>query len=93
MLKISLEEYKTSSQYLYLFDALIKAKIVLNRDAFLESLKINPSTYRRTKESEGKSGIKIVNKLACYFGLSTVKNDFITSFEKLVNNIIFEKRG
>lgn len=90
MIKISLLEYKTSSQYLYLFDAIIKEKIVINRDAFLEILKINPGTYRRAKNSEQKTGVKIVGKLSSYFNLAIVSKEYIHRLESLLNDIIYE---
>lgn len=90
MIKLNLDEYKHSSQYMYLFDAIIKEKIIINKDAFLISQEIAPTSYRRARNSEQKVGEEILKNLSKYFGLRLVDESFIVKLEKLTNNIFFD---
>lgn len=90
MIKISLDEYKKSSKYLYLFDVVIKERTFYNKDAFLSSLEIAPTSYRRARSTEQNIGFEIVGKLAEYFNLKNIDDNFIEEIEKMVNEVFFD---
>ena len=72
MKDIKLSEYQNTSIYFHLFDVVIKNKN-LNKDEFLISIGISPSSYRRARKSEQAIGKEIVKILADYFNYSTNK--------------------
>ena len=55
MRRIDLKEYLKSMKLLLVFDALIKGEII-NKDAFLETKGIAPSSYRRARAKDQKVG-------------------------------------
>jgi hypothetical protein len=88
MIKIELSEYKNNIKYLQLFEILIKEKYS-NKDEFLTSIKITPSTFRRAKEGNSKHSSQIVRTLANHFNLKYVDDSLIDKLEKKLNKIYF----
>lgn len=89
MNKIDLKDYLQNKQYLLLFDIIIK-KNVPNKDIFLESIDISPSTYRRSKTIEQKKGKKIINTLCNYFEMKTVTNEEVMQAEIYLNKLYYD---
>lgn len=88
MIKIDLSEYKNNIKYLQLFEVLIKEKHS-NKDEFLTSIRITPSTFRRAKEGNSKHASQIVRILANHFNLKYVDDSLIDKLEEKLNNIYF----
>lgn len=74
MKDIKLSEYQNTSIYFYLFDAIIKNKN-LNKDEFLISIGISPTSYRRARKSEQAIGHEIIKILADYFNYRLLTHD------------------
>lgn len=89
MNKIDLKDYLQNKQYLLLFDIIIK-KNVTNRDIFLESINISPSTYRRAKVSEQNHGTIIVDILCEYFNIKKVSNEEVIQEEIYLNQLYYD---
>lgn len=86
MKDIKLSEYQNTSIYFYLFDAIIKNKN-LNKDEFLISIGISPTSYRRARKSEQAIGHEIIKILADYFNYRLLTNEEISNMEILFTNI------
>lgn len=86
MKDIKLSEYQNTSIYFYLFDAIIKNKN-LNKDEFLISIGISPTSYRRARKSEQAIGKEIVKILVDYFNYRLLTNEEISNMEILFTNI------
>lgn len=86
MKDIKLSEYQNTSIYFHLFDVVIKNKN-LNKDEFLISIGISPSSYRRARKSEQAIGKEIVKILADYFNYRLLTNDELSNMEILFTNI------
>lgn len=86
MKDIKLSEYQNTSIYIYLFDAIIKNKN-LNKDEFLISIGISPTSYRRARKSEQAIGHEIIKILADYFNYRLLTNEEISNMEILFTNI------
>ena len=72
--------------YFYLFDAIIKNKN-LNKDEFLISIGISPTSYRRARKSEQAIGHEIIKILADYFNYRLLTHDELSNMEILFTNI------
>jgi hypothetical protein len=95
MKKIDLSLYKNIEQYFIFYDIEIK-KNKLNKDEFLESNGISPSSYWRTKKNGSKIGYEILEKLNNIFLYKMINDDIIDNIEKGLNRIYFNvyyKRG
>ena len=91
MKRINLKEYSKSMKLLLVFDVLIKTEILaINKDAFLESKSIAPSSYRRARTKEQKVGDEIVHTLSKHFELKLCNDSYIEQLETLVSNIYFD---
>ena len=86
MKDIKLSEYQNTSIYFYLFDVVIKNQN-LNKDEFLISIGINPTSYRRARKSEQAIGHEIIKILADYFNYRLLTNEEISNMEILFTNI------
>lgn len=86
MKDIKLSEYQNTSIYFYLFDAIIKNKN-LNKDEFLISIGISPTSYRRARKSEQAIGHEIIKILVDYFNYRLLTNEEISNMEILFTNI------
>lgn len=86
MKDIKLSEYQNTSIYFYLFDVVIKNKN-LNKDEFLISIGISPTSYRRARKSEQAIGHEIIKILADYFNYRFLTNEEISNMEILFTNI------
>ncbi len=86
MRKIKLDEYKSSSIYLNFFDILIKDNYS-NKELFLESINISPSSYRRAKLDLSKTSDKIAPILCEKFNISMLTNEEIDVEEKFLSDI------
>ncbi len=53
MVQISLTDYLQTKMFFQLFDALLKEELI-NKDYYLESIGISPSSYRRAKMKNKK---------------------------------------
>ena len=91
MKRINLKEYSKSMKLLLVFDVLIKTEILaINKDAFLKSKSITPSSYRRARTKEQKVGDEIVHTLSKHFELKLCNESYIEQLETLVSNIYFD---
>lgn len=88
MKKISLLSYKNISTYLEVYDTIIK-KEYNNKDKFLKSIGISPSSYRRAKNSENKVLTKIVKTLNDCFNYNSIDNEELKYLENKINQIYF----
>lgn len=86
MYKICFKEYYNASQYLILFDLLMKLQ-GLNKDNFLMSIGISPTSYRRARASNQKIGYKIVKILADYFDLKMITSEEVEETDKFLNKV------
>ena len=89
MRQISLQIYKESKQYLGLLEIIIKNQC-MNKDEFLLSHKISPTSFRRARSSEQKVGVEIISKLAKIFDYRIYTEEEIDQIELLVNQIYNE---
>ncbi|MFI3251708.1 MAG: hypothetical protein R3Y60_01070 [bacterium] len=93
MKKIKLDEYKEDSIYFYLFDKLIKDKYQ-NKDEYLNSIDISPSTYRRARLNASNISNELLIKLCSEFNLNNINKSDIDELEeyinKLYNNIYYK---
>lgn len=85
-MEINLERYLDSKQCLLLFDVLIKEN-VKNKDLFLESINISPSTYRRSKRTEQKMGKNIVKELCEYYNIKLLTREEIVHEQMYLTQI------
>ena len=88
MKRIDLSEYKNNIKFIKLFEILIKEKYS-NKDEFLTSIKITPSTFRRAREGDSKHSSQIVRTLANHFDLKYVDNKLIDELEEKINRLYF----
>ena len=70
----TLNEYKSSSQYILFFEGLIKQEKV-TKDAFLSDLGISTSSFRRSKLEDSKIGQQIIKILAEHYKVNLVNED------------------
>lgn len=89
MHQISLQVYKESKQYLGLLEIIMKNQ-GLNKDEFLLSHKISPTSFRRARSSEQRVGVEIIEKLAEIFDYRLCTEEEICQIEILVNQIYNE---
>lgn len=89
MQKFNLKEYTKSMKQLLVFDVLIKDEVV-NKDIFLESKGIAPTSYRRARVKEQKVGNEIVLILAKHFKLKLINDKYIDHLEKLITKIYLD---
>lgn len=89
MIQISLTDYLQTKMFFQLFDALLKEESV-NKEYFLESLGISPSSYRRAKNEEQKVGLQIVQILSEKFNLKAAPIELLDELEDLTNDIYFD---
>ncbi len=89
MHQISLQIYKESKQYLGLLEIIMKNQ-GLNKDEFLLSHKISPTSFRRARSSEQRVGVEIIEKLAEIFDYRICTEEKIYQIEILVNQIYNE---
>lgn len=87
--KFDLSVYKTTTIYFKLFDVIIKNN-QYNKDLFLESKKITPSSYRRSSKSEQKIGITIIKLLSETFDLEIVDYKKIDELELFFNKVYYD---
>ena len=88
MKKISLNEYKDYKQYFIMFDILIKS-VNSNKEEFLQSLYLSPSSYRRAKNDGNKIGAQLAKELCKYFNLTLFSSKLIDELEERLNLIYF----
>lgn len=88
MFKIDLAVYYTSKQYFILYDILFK-ELAINKEPFLISKKINPSSYRRARTKEQQIGSKINTSLAKMFDYKELDVIQLGQIEKRLNQIFF----
>lgn len=89
MIQISLTDYMQTKLFFQLFDVLLKEESV-NKEYYLESVGISPSSYRRAKNEEQKIGIQIVEILCSKFSLNITPIELIDELEDLSNEIYFD---
>lgn len=89
MHQISLQVYKESKQYLGLLEIIMKNQ-GLNKDEFLLSHKISPTSFRRARSSEQRVGVEIIEKLSKIFDYRVHTEEEIDQIEILVNQIYNE---
>ena len=88
MNEINLSIYKENQIYFYMFDVLIK-NTNSNKEEFLESIYISPSSYRRAKLEGKKIGNQLIKELCDYFKLKTFNIELIEEVENKLNEIYF----
>ncbi len=86
---INLTPYKESKQYLGLLEILMKNQ-GLNKDEFLLSHKISPTSFRRARSSEQRVGVEIIEKLSKIFDYRVHTEEEIEEIEILLNQIYNE---
>lgn len=89
MKKIDLSIYKEYKQYFIFYDIEIK-KENNNKEEFLESKKIAPSSYRRAKNSGNKIGKEILEKLNYEFSFNMINDEIIDELECKLNEIYYD---
>lgn len=89
MIGFNLDEYKGYKKYMYVFDVLIK-KETSNKELFLESLYISPSSYRRVKNDGNKVGEQICEDLCKYFKYTMCEDLLIDQIEEYINKIYYD---
>lgn len=89
MHQISLQVYKESKQYLGLLEIMMKNQ-GLNKDEFLLSHGISPTSFRRARSSEQRVGIEIIEKLSKIFDYRVYTEEEIDEIESLLNQIYNE---
>lgn len=89
MIQISLTEYMQTKLFFQLFDVLLKEESV-NKEYYLESIGISPSSYRRAKNEEQKIGIQIMETLCSKFKINIAPMELIEELENLSNEIYFD---
>lgn len=89
MIQISLTEYMQTKLFFQLFDVLLKEESV-NKEYYLESVGVSPSSYRRAKNEEQKIGIQIMETLCSKFNLNIMPLEMIEEIESLANEIYFD---
>ncbi len=99
--QFSLDEYYYNSQYSLLYidyyiDEYVKNETFLLKDAFLESLNVNPSSYRRARQKEQNIGAKYSKILLKFFKINELKIENKIKYESLlydVYNSFYYKTG
>lgn len=86
MKKINLQQYYTSSQYFYFFDALFR-EMGIHKENFLMDNYITPSSYRRARAKEQSVGFEILNHLCELFEFVITPKDIVNKLEKLATRI------
>lgn len=89
MKKIDLSVYKTYKPYFEYFDVLIKSENS-NKDSFLESIYLSPSSYRRAKKDGSKIGKQLTIDLCKYFNIKIYTNELVDELETKLNEIYFD---
>ncbi len=89
MFNINLSIYKESKQYFKLFDILLKNSNI-NKETFLKSNGISPSSYRKARTIEQNIGGKIIDQLCKALGYKEVSVELIEELEALFNKIYFD---
>ena len=80
MINFDFSIYKNNKQYFLFYDVILKNEPT-NKDAFLESLGIIPSSYRRSRMAEQKVGIKIIDTLNLHYNLQQPTDEFLDELE------------
>ena len=88
MKKIDLSIYKEYKQYFIFYDIEIK-KDNKNKEEYLESKEISPSSYRRAKNSGNKIGKEILEKLNYEFSYKMINDKLIDELEFKLNEIYY----
>ncbi len=88
MKKFDFSAYKGSMQYFSLFDVLIKEN-TKNKEYYLIDHDIPPSSYRRCRISEQKTGVIIINKLAKLKKLTLTNDSEIDELEKFTEKVYY----
>ena len=88
MKKIDLKEYKDFKQYFSFYDVIIK-RVSSNKDVFLESLYLSPSSYRRAKNTGNKIGKQILNDLCKHFNYKMINDLIVDEIEEKINSIYY----
>ncbi len=89
MKKINLNLYKDSLIYFNLYDV----KIDDTREGiekFLQSIAINPSTYRKCKKGELIAGPRLIDQLTTHFNYKMPTAEEIDIFEQLFDDIYYK---
>lgn len=89
MKKIDLNIYNNYLIYFQLYDVKINES-EMGIEKFLQSVEINPSTYRKCKKGELIAGPKLIKILTDYFDYVMPSNDIIDDFENLCNDIYYK---
>ncbi len=88
MFKIDLSCYFSSKQYFILYDILFK-ELSINKEPFLISNGINPSSYRRARSKEQQIGSTISKQLSKVIGYKELSVEQLVQIEKRINQIYF----
>lgn len=88
MKKIDLSIYKDFKQYFIFYDIEIKKKYS-NKEEYLDSKNISPSSYRRAKNAGNKIGKEILEKLNHEFSYKMINADIINQLEIKLNEIYY----
>lgn len=89
MINFDFSIYKNNKQYFLFYDVILKNEPT-NKDAFLESLGIIPSSYRRSRMAEQKVGIKIIDTLNLHYNLQQPTDEFLDELENRFSSIYFD---
>ena len=87
--KFDLSIYKSTTIYFKLYDVIMKNNSY-NKDNFLDSKNITPSSYRRASKSEQKIGVSIIKKLSKIFNLHIVDEKEIEELELFLNKVYYD---
>lgn len=86
MKKINLQQYNTSSQNFYFFDALFKEKGI-HKENYLMDNYITPSSYRRARAKEQSVGYEIIKHLCELFDYNITPTEVVNKLEKVATRI------
>ena len=89
MKRFVLTEYNKSVKQLLVFDVVIKDTYT-NKDIFLESKGIAPTSYRRARTKEQNIGDNIVKVLAKHFNYRLVNDNYVHGLEGLFSEIYLD---
>lgn len=90
MFNINLDEYLGTVKFIQLFDVMLyeeAIKLSVTKESILRELDINPSSFRRCRVEEQNVGKTIVKKLANYFNLKLVDDEYLNKLSKLIKDI------
>ena len=86
-MSINLNAYKKGNAYLELIEYLIKKANNPNRDLYLESIDISPSTFKRCKTGESNRSNSIYNIVSSKLGYKVCSHEFLDKLEIRLNEI------